>query len=340
MAFGTSSDAIARASARADRRIDAAIGDLLLAEHGRLDERTRTLLRRDLGALVAGIEGDVRRHAARLLAARTREDAAARLIEGDGAAWTLLVAQRLLDDRALLTEAIAATRLVLLSEGLPANVGEGARASLIVRLADLPDRAVAQAARAVMAADGDPALMLTAEPHARLVWQVAAAVRLDTLPEASVDLALAEAARRAILAHDEGKRPIAIAERLVAAIDPLPQEVAALAADAILDRRPALCAAVLARALAIDIDTAILLLIEPDDARLPVAMRALGMTRDQIARTALALSDADPARDIEAFADALDAIDALDRPAAAALIAPLALPRGFRDAVATLERRR
>ena len=69
-------------------------------------------------------------------------------------------------------------------------------------------------------------------------------------------------------------------------------------------------------------------------------MRAADLSRDEIARVALSLAEADPRRDIEAFADRLDAIAALAPAAARDMIAPLTIPRELREAVRALARGR
>ena len=120
----------------------------------------------------------------------------------------------------------------------------------------------------------------------------------------------------------------------------MPADIPALLVEALGDRRLTLMVALLARGLSIDADVARSLLIEPDDDRLWVAMRAAGLSREQIARIALSLSDADPRRDTEVFAGRLDAIAAMTPAAAAAAIAPLASPRELRLASRALARGR
>ena len=120
----------------------------------------------------------------------------------------------------------------------------------------------------------------------------------------------------------------------------MPADIPALLVEALGDRRLTLMVALLARALSIDSDVARSLLIEPDDDRLWVAMRAAGLSREQIARIALSLSDADPRRDIEVDAGRLDAIAAMTPAAAGAAIAALASPRELRLASQALARGR
>lgn len=342
MPSGSKNDVIAGAGARADARLDAAIADFFLADDGRLDDRTRIALRTALHRLIGAIEGDIRRHAARLLAGRGHADAAQAMLGVEGEALPLLTGAGLLRDAELMDEAIAQIRVLSIEEALPAGVVEGNQPSLLVRLADLSDSVVAGAAQALMTADSrrGGSIALPAELHHRLVWWVAAAVRAAPPGGGEADAAIADAGRRALAAHDEGERPDAVAQRLVAAIDPLPAELPSLVVEALGDRRLSLVAAIVSRALSIDPETARALLIEPDDRRLWLALRAIDLSREQIARVALSLADADPRRDIEAFADRLDDIAALDPAAARASLAPLALPRELRLATRALAKAR
>lgn len=67
-ALATRIGAATRLAARADARLTGAIDDFFVAEDSRLDERTRVALGRMLAAVVQGVETDIRRHAARVLA--------------------------------------------------------------------------------------------------------------------------------------------------------------------------------------------------------------------------------------------------------------------------------
>ena len=146
------------------------------------------------------------------------------------------------------------------------------------------------------------------------------------------------AAHRSLAAHDEGERPDAVAMRLAGALDARPNELAAVLVESIGDRRLSLFVAVLAHALGIAFDQARSITLEPEGDRLWLALRAIDMDRPTIARIGLALSEADPRRDIEAFADALDAIVSVGVEDARASIAPLELHSDFRMALRALSR--
>ena len=332
----------ARAQTRADRRAATAVADFLLAEGDRLDERTRATLNRVLAAAVGGLDLAIRRHAARLLGRTGPDDGAERLLALRDDVTTRLARPGLLPPD-LIEELIARVRHDAIAEALPVGVSGPDEPSLLVRLAGVPDAVVAGAAAALLAAEsrrrgeGEPlGSELPAELHHRLAWLIAAALHEMAGQDPVVGGALAAATERSTAAHDEGERLDAVATRLAIAIDARPDELPQLLVDAIEDRRLALFVAVLARALGMDFTQARLLVIEPDDDRLWLALRAAGLDRASVARIALALSDADPRRDIEAFADRLDEVAAVTPQAAREARAGLTRPPDFRAAIRAL----
>jgi hypothetical protein len=98
-----------------------------------------------------------------------------------------------------------------------------------------------------------------------------------------------------------------------------------------------LFAAVLAHALRIDFYAVRAMTLDSASERLWVALRALDFDRAAVARLGVALSEADPRRDVEAFADQLDMIMAVGADEARAAIAPLALPADYRAALLALK---
>lgn len=338
----------AAADAVAHRALGGAIADFALSEDDRLDERTRAALARLLRGLIATIESEVGGHAARLLRAQGETALADALAMQDGVAGRLH-ASGLLRDPALMGELIARVRQDLLAGGMAAQAqDEPERASLLNRLAQHPDRLLAQGAAAVLVSESrrrsvpDGGVLaqsdLPAELHHRLVWQVAAALRAGVAgPAPALDRALADSAQRSLAAHDEGDRLEAAAMRLAVVIDARPDELPELLAEALGDRRVALFAAVLAHALRIDFDAARAMALDPASGRLWVALRALDFDRAAVARLGVALSEADPRRDVEAFADQLDAIMAIGVEDARAAIAPLGLPADYRAALLALD---
>ena len=349
-----------RARLRAEERLEDTIDDFFLRAEARLDDRTRVTLGHVLRGIVGAIEADIRRHAARLLAA-AGEAGRAEAILTQGGAMLRLTRSGLLRDRELMDELVGRVRHDLIADALPTAIAGPDAASLLVRLAGVPDSIVASAARALLVADSRrrtanetgvvAASDLPAALHARLVWWVAAAVREgldDILKDAGAamslhggaqsDRAITDAALRSIAAHDEGERIETIAMRLAAAIDARPEELPALLVEAIGDRRLILFTAVLAHAVGVAFDQVRAIVIEPEGDRLWLALRAADLDRTTIAQIALPLSDADPRRDIEGFADALDGIAAVAVEDARTAIAPLALHRAFRAALRALAR--
>lgn len=341
------------ASAGAHRWLPVSIDDFFLPDMGRLDERTRVSLSRLLRALVATVADELRAHAARLLRARdemalaTALDAAPDLLERVGRSG-------LLRDPELIGELLGRVREELLAGAMLAHGSdEPERPSLINRLVQHPDRVVAQSSMAVLIAESRrrnvpeagplPQTDLPAELHHKLVWWVAAALREVGIeqvgPSAALEWSLAEAAQRSLAAHDEAERLEAAVVRLAAAIDAQPHELADVMTEAIGDRRVTLFSGLLAHALGVDYAVARDITLEAHGERLWVALRAVDCGREAIARIGVALSEADPRRDLERFAAMLDSIMSIETTEAREALAMLRLPVDFRTAIVTLERR-
>lgn len=355
----------ATADLRAEARLRGSIDDFFLPAATRLDDRTRTTLATTLDDLVTGVALGLSRHAARLLAAR---DAgvlagaptadASPLPERAVLEW--LPAAGMPHDRDVLRELIGRVRQDALADALPAAApGDPDRASLLPRLAQSADNVIASGAVALLAAESrrrmppapgrhghrTPVTDLPAELHHRLVWWVAAALRerfAERAGEAPValDRALAEAALRAIAAHDEGDRLEAAAMRLAGALDAQADELPTLLLEALADRRLSLFVALLGHALGLDYADAREIVLDPAADRLWLLLRALELDRASIARIGLALSEADPRRDLDAFADALDSIVAVAPAQARDALAPLMLHPDYRAALVAFARAR
>ncbi|MBM6575205.1 DUF2336 domain-containing protein [Microvirga sp. SRT01] len=335
----------ARVGERAEAELGGAIADFFLSNETRLDDRTRAALAATMRGVVAGVEADIRRHAARLLADEEQSEKAEAVLTRSSDVFGRLMRAGVLKDADLMGEMIARVRLDLIEAALPVAVSGPDAPSLLVRLANAPDRVVAVAAAALLAADnrrrdanesgagidGD----LPVELHRRLVWWIAAAIRGDA--DADVDRAIVASAERSLSAHDETDRVEAIASRLAAAIAPRRSELPDLLVETLGNRRLQLFVALLAQALDWPTDQARTVTLEPAGDRLWLACRAIDLDRATIAKIALALADADPTRDIEAFADDLDAIAAVAVGDARAALASLTLHRDYRDAIRALK---
>lgn len=335
----------ASADAAAFRGLATAIDDFFLPESHRLDERTRLGLGRLLRALVETVEGEIRDHGVRQLQVQGETELADALAAADGV-FAVLSESGLLRDSELMAELIAQVRQELLADSMPVQAHDDPeRPSLINRFVQHPDRVLAQSAMGVLIAESRrrslpeagplPQTDLPAELHHKLVWWVAAALRARVAAEdvAALDRVLAEAAQRSLAAHDEGDRVEAAVMRLAAAIDAQPAELPELLNEALGDRRVTLFAGLLAHALGVDYPVARGLTLDAGSGRLWVALRALDLDRAAIARLGLALTEADPRRDIEAFAETLDTIMAISVEDARAALAGLRLPIDYRAAI-------
>lgn len=341
---------------RADRRIRAAIDDFLLSNEARLDDRVRAGLDTGLAQIVAAVEGEVRQHAARQLAARGDGDLATMLASGPPLVLDRLISGGLLRDTDLMRELLGRARQDAMADALPSVAPDMAdKPSLLARLVGHADPIVAAAASAMMAAEARrragteagiaPRSDLPAELHHQLVWWTAAVLRerfarrSDGLTIA-LDRALTEAALRSLAAHDEGERLEAVAMRLAASLDPHADELPALLSEALGDRRVSLFIALLAHALGLGYDLAREITLDPVADRLWLVLRAVALDRATIATIGLALCDSDPRRDLDAFADLLDSIAAVTPEDARDALAPLRLHPDFHASVRYLARTR
>lgn len=346
----------AAADLDADRRLALATADFAMPADARLDDRTHAAMASAVGDLIRSVETGVRRHASRLLDGAgvdaLVEALATPIDRSPPPVRQLLVDAGLLRDQALMREVFGRVRHDLLDAALPQGPAQRDRPSLLARLTDHDDGAVASGAIALLAAESRRRLPrpvvfaasdLPAELHHLVVWAVAAALRLVYLKLAvgcidRFDRALADAAIRSIAAHDEGERLEAVAMRVASTLDARPREVAALLVEALGDRRLSLFTALLAHGVGVDFADARDAVLDPAGNRLWLMLRTLDTSRDDIARIALALSDADPRRDIEALADLLDELAALSRTDARAALWSMTLPVAYRNAITMIAR--
>lgn len=321
-----------RADATDAIRLRAAIDDVFLPSGGRLDDETRHLVGEQVARLVGGIERELVSFAERASERRLTAGVLPRLL-----------ASGLLGDAALMAEVIGRVRQDLLADALRTTVAPSDRSNLLGRMIDCPDGVVAAAAQALLVAENRAArghAELPPAVHQRLVWWVAAALREQDSPDAGIDRALADAAQRSLNAYPTQDRLDGAAMRLAAAIDPRPNERADLLIGALSDARPTLFFAAIAHAASLEWGDARTVALDPDSDRLWLVLRAQGLTRAEIARIGLMLSDADRRRDVDAFADLLDAIAAVEQDRAAAALAPMRLHPEFRTAMRALAQTR
>ena len=297
------------------------------------------------------VDNDLRQFAARLLVSRGLPERALALSEAKPQAFAALRDAGVLGDPDFMRAMVGRTGMALLADRLPVVAGTSDRPSLLARLAEHRDGVVAAAAGALLAADARrrdaidgpaPRNDIAAERQHQLVWWVAAVLHRafgDGDDGATFDSALTESAERALAVHDEGERSEAAAMRLVAMLAPQPNERGALLAEALADARPGLFVALLAQAAGIDPDVVRDVLLDPDDDRLWLMLRAAAVERDAIARIGVALGEAMAGRDVESFADRIDAIMAVTPAAAEAALRPLRQRGELRAACDRLGRR-
>lgn len=342
----------AESDVRADRHLAGSIADLFLDEDARLDDQTRVAVATLIAAMVEAVEGEVRKHAARLIAARGEAMLADIVTRPGDEVLQRLVESGVLREPEFMSELLARTRQSLIAARLVPPPTEHEGPSLLARLSDDRDGIVASGAMAMLIAEsrraGEPQQLartdLSAELHHKLVWWVAAGIRDSATlqehgPSATLDRALAEAAMRSLGAHDEGERLEAIAVRLASALDPQPDELPGLLADAVADRRLALMIALIAHALGIEYELAREIVLDRAGERLSLVLRALEVPPPSIAVMMFALSEADPRRDATTLADLLDALRAITPGEARAALMPLTLHPDFRSALLALGRR-
>lgn len=342
----------AAAEACAYRGLMVAVDDFFLPEDQRLDERTRSALSGLLRALVETVEAQIREHSARLLASRGEAELSQAIGDPGASVFPRLARSGLLRDTELMAELTARVRQDAIGAALPTSAPDDPeRPSLINRFVQHPDRVLASGAMAVLIAEsrrrGSPDVGQLAETglpahlHHKLVWWVAAALR-ERVEEAEgqalavVDRALSEAAQRSLAAYDEGDRLEATAMRFAAVIDAQANELPHLLVESLGDRRVVLFIALLAHALGSDYALARDMVLDPAAERLWLALRALELPREAIAQIGYALCEADPRRDVERFADLLDAIAQISGEEARAAFAPLKLDPDYRAALLAL----
>lgn len=334
------SDRVSAARARAAERRRGAVLDLRLDAESRLTDQVRFEVTTRLHLLVETIARDLLQQAERAMP----QDA--RSIRPDQVVRRLYRADALAEP-GLVDELVAQVRLHLIARALPIESMAGDAPSLLVRLTEAPDRIVAAAARAVLVAEGqareaegqareaEETVGLPTRLYDRLTWTVAAALREGDDP--AWDRALCQAVERMLAARDDADRPGAATMRLAAAIDARPGELPDLLLESLSDRQLGLFVALLTHALGLEHDMVREIVLEPEGDRLWLALRALEQERPTIARIGLSLCEADGRRDVDDFAEALDAIMAIPATEARRAIASLTLPTPFRAAIERLD---
>lgn len=290
--------------------------DLLIPDAARLDDRRRFAARRLLNRTIAAIVDEIGMQAGIDIPDKTDVIS--------------IVEARLNEDIALVGDVIDRVTLDLIGEALPEGLVDDVSPPDLLSAAPLyPFLKIAEAGRS-------DSVGLPAEHQVRLCWWSAAAIA-QSAPRVS-ERDLADATGRVLAGYDEGERLEAVAVRLAGLLDARDDTLAALIDHCIGGRQIVFLVALLATGLKAEYDTVRAMFVEPDDTRLWVALRALSLPREAIARVGFALCEADRRCDVEAFADHLDPIMSIDPAQAGEALAPLRLPRDYRLAFAPGDR--
>jgi hypothetical protein len=317
---------------RAQARAVPPLNALFAPPQEQLDDRTRAALSDRLDRLVRTAADRLGERAAARLEAAAEPALATRLRRRVEQVWDRLVAVPALWDEGVLAELLAETRLALLAAGLPVRAPFNPdQPSLLARLAHGDDANVADAAKLLLL-DGSTSDGAAVQ---QLWWPIAAALRGTTTdPDevALLDRALISAVEELRGQDQEAPAAARLARALRRDVATLPE----LIEHALADRRLELVVALVADAGGLGCRAVRDLVLERDPAPLCMVLRALDLPRETGARIAFALCEADPARDLEAFADVLDAAAAVPLQAAWQSVAAMALPAGYRAALLAL----
>ncbi|TKD50502.1 hypothetical protein [Sphingomonas baiyangensis] len=321
----------------------AALRDFLAEDCQRLDDRTRVAFAALLRTIVATIGGAIHGDALERLSAAGNRKAHAALNAVEAAAICPRLYDHLLSDEAMAAALLDRVVLDLIAERLPEALIERSESEDPFDTADMATEASAVALRALEARRRGPvdqppyAVDLDAETQFRCAWGIAAAIAValapvDAAARSAIEWALADATERALARHDDEDRLEAAATRFAVMRDLPLGRVAEAIEIALADGRIVLATALVAHALALSFEDVRAMIVDPRDTRLWLGLRALDLPRDTVARIGYALSEADPRRDVEAFADRIEAIMQIDPNEAAAALEHLRLPAPFRAA--------
>lgn len=320
---------------RAQARAVPPLATLFAPPQEQLDDRTRAALSDRLERLVRTAADRLAEQVATRLEAAAEPALATRIRRAADPVWDRLMAVPELWNEGLLAELLAETRLALLGSALPVRAPfHPDQPSLLARLTHSEDAAIAESARLVLlhgnGGDG--------QAVQQLWWPIAAALRSGTTDPEEVSLldrALISAVED-LRGHDAEAPPAArLARALRRDIAALPE----LLEHALSDRRLELVVALVADAGGLGHRAVRDLVLERDATPLCMLLRALDLPRETLARIGFALCEADPARNLDAFADMLDAVADVPVQGAWQAVAAMALPAGYRAALLALEER-
>lgn len=219
------------------------------------------------------------------------------------------------------------------------------------RLLHSGDPSVAAAAMGLIIADSrrfdrfhEPVLARTdlpAELQHRLVWRVAAALRVyltttHRLLPVIADRALATAVAHMLAGYDEGETLEGRAMLLARRLDEIGALGDDLIADAVADGAVAFAVAALSARAGIEFAPTWDMAVDAEGSRLMVLLRAIGMNRKAAADVALHIASAGGSEAEEAVAERIEAFDMLDHADAQELVRPWRLDSVYRQAITEL----
>ncbi len=333
-------DGAALLLASARRRLAVALADLALPTPDRLTEWQRSSISALLGALVGGIEDELRSALAAHFGGPGQEAVNAALTSAH-----VPIAAPILKGSALLADTALIGLLLRRAEEHRLHKAAASDGALLVELAGDADETVAGEAMAMLIAQGsrldrfqEPVLArveLGAELQHRIVWAVAAALRRYLTGEqkvdpAAADRAIAASAASLLAGYDEGKTIDAIALRLARRLNHSERLDDALTVRALSEGGLPFFLAVLAVRADLSQEAVWELLSEPGGRGAALLFRAGGIARAEAGAILLQLGG-------ERVEAQLDCYDTLGSAEAAASLTLWQADPGYRAAISRLD---
>jgi len=336
---GVDADGAALLLASARERLAVALADLALPPPHRLTEWQRASISALLAGLVRGIEEELRAALAVHFSGLDREAAHAALTSAH-----VPIAAPILERSTALADTALIGVLLRRAEEHRLHKSAAAEGALLVELAGDLDEGIAGEAMAMLIAQGgrldrfqEPVLArveLGAELQHRIVWAVAAALRLYLTGEqrvdpAEADRAIAESAESLLAGYDEGRTIDATASRLARRLDRSARLDDSLVVRALAEGGLPLFLAALAVRAGLAQEAAWELLSEPSGRGAALLLRASGIARDEAGAILLQLGG-------DSVEAQLDLYDTLGSAEAAASLGLWRTDPGYRAAIARL----
>lgn len=336
---GVDADGAALLLASARERLAVALADLALPAPHRLTEWQRASISALVAGLVRGIEEELRAGLASHFSGPGRDAVHAALTSAH-----VQIAAPILERSASLADTALIGVLLRRAEEHRLHKAAAAEGALLIELAGDPDEVIAGEAMAMLIAQGgrldrfqEPVLArveLGAELQHRIVWAVAAALRLYLTGEqgvdpAEADRAIAGSAASLLAGYDEGRTIDATASRLARRLDHLARLDDALVVRALAEGGLPLFLAALAVRAGLAQEAVWELLSEPTGRGAALLLRASDIARDAAGAILLQLGG-------DTVEAQLDLYDTLGSAEAADSLGLWQADPGYRAAIARL----